>query len=268
MAEVAVSNRGPARPVSQKIHAERILLLGWGRALLLQFAHPAVAQGIVDHSGFLRDRHGRWRRLRRTLDAMLVLTFGTPGEAAGVARGINAIHDRVHGQVAVPAAGGTAATYSAHDPALLCWVHATLVDSFLRAYELYVAPLTAAEKDQYCAESASIEPLLGIPQGRLPRTTPALAEYLDGMLAGKELAVTEAARRLAGELLTPVPRGALPLMWLARLPTVGLLPARLRAEYGFSWSARHETALRVSARAVRSLLAVTPTPLRRWRTAR
>jgi uncharacterized protein (DUF2236 family) len=263
-----VSDRGPARPVSQKIHAERILLLGWGRALLLQFAHPGVAQGIVDHSGFLRDKRGRWRRLRRTLDAMLVLTFGTPDEAAGVARGINAIHDRVHGQVALPDSGDTAVTYSAHDPALLCWVHATLVDSFLRAYELYVAPLTAAEKEQYCTESAGIEPLLGIPGGRLPRTTRALADYLDGMLAGEELAVTDAARRLARELLTPVPRAALPLMWLARLPTVGLLPARLRAEYGFPWSARHETALRVSARAVRALLAVTPTPLRRWRTAR
>ena len=67
--------------ISARIHAERVLLLGWGRALLLQFAHPAVARGIVDHSAFLREKRARWSRLARTLDAMLVLTFGSPAEA-------------------------------------------------------------------------------------------------------------------------------------------------------------------------------------------
>jgi uncharacterized protein (DUF2236 family) len=259
---------GSARPVSRKIHAERILLLGWGRALLLQFAHPLVAQGIVDHSGFLREKRGRWGRLRRTLDAMLVLTFGTPSEAAGVARGINAIHDRVHGRIGVADAGIAATAYSAHDPALLRWVHATLVDSFILAYELYVAPLTVLEKEQYCAESAGIETLLGIPEGFLPRSTLALERYMHAMLDGPDLVVTEAARRLAGELFTPVPRIALPLMTLARLATVGLLPARLRSDYGFTWSTRHETALRASALLARALLAVMPGRLRHWRMAR
>ena len=32
--------------------------------------------------------------------------------------------------------------YSAHDPALLAWVHATLLEMNLRAYELFVGPLT------------------------------------------------------------------------------------------------------------------------------
>src|SRR4029434_4301192 len=90
------------RSVSRMIHAERVLLLGWGRALMLQFAHPLVAQGIVDHSDFLRSRRGRWGRLRRTLDAMLTLTYGTPEEAAAVARGINAIHARGDGTRALP----------------------------------------------------------------------------------------------------------------------------------------------------------------------
>jgi uncharacterized protein (DUF2236 family) len=257
-----------ARPMSRRIHAERALLLGWGRALLLQFAHPLVARGIVEHSGFLRSRRGRWGRFRRTLDAMLVLTFGTPPEGAAVARGINAIHDRVHGPSAdLPGARGSA-TYSAHDPALLGWVHATLVDSFLLAYELYVAPLTDVEKDAYCAESAGIEPLLGIPAGALPRRAPDLARYMDDMLAGPHLAVTDDARRLAREMLTPVPWIVLPAMALVRLPAVGLLPARLREEYGFAWSRRHERALRLSAAAIRGLLRVTPGVARYWRLAR
>ena len=253
--------------VSQTIHAERVLLLGWGRAMLLQFAHPLVAQGIADHSGFLRSRRGRWGRLRRTLDAMLTLTYGTPEQAAAVARGINTIHDRVNGRAVLPAPAG-ATPYSAHDPALLAWVHVTLVDSFLLAYELYVAPLSPEDKDRYCAESAGIEPMLGIPDGRLPRSTRALTEYMDGMLASGALVVTDSAKRLAAELLTPVPRVALPLMWVARLPTVGLLPAEIRTAYGYCWSPRCESAMRASGWLIRTLLRVAPSRLRHWRPAR
>lgn len=267
------SHAPPPNPVSRKIHAERVLLLGWGRALLLQFAHPLVAQGIAEHSSFLRHRHGRWRRLRRTLDAMLILTFGTPVEAAGVARGINAIHDRVHGDrvhgpIASPLVAGTAPAYSAHDPELLRWVHATLVESFMLTYELYVAPLTPAEREQYCAESAGIEPLLGIPPGFLPRSVRGLEGYMQAMLTGPDLVVSEFGRRLARELLTPIPRIALPLMALARLPTVGLLPPRLRADYGLAWSTGHAAALDASARAIRIMLRVMPRAIRHWRVSR
>jgi hypothetical protein len=33
-------------PVSWTIHRETVLLLGWGRAILMQLAHPLVAQGV------------------------------------------------------------------------------------------------------------------------------------------------------------------------------------------------------------------------------
>ena len=259
---------GATQSVGRRIHAERALLLGWGRALLLQFAHPLVAQGIVDHSAFLRSRRGRWGRLRRTLDAMLMLTYGTPEEAAAIAHGINAIHDRVNGHVVLPSPSGAVTAYSAHDPPLLAWVHATLLDSFLLAYELYVAPLSAADKDRYCAESAGIEPILGIPDGYLPRSTRDLSAYMDGMLGSGQLLVTDGARRLATELFRPVPRIAAPLMWLARLPSVGLLPARIREDYGYVWSPGREAALRTSVQVIRVLLRILPGCLRYWPVAR
>jgi len=34
------------------------MLAGWGRAILLQLAHPLVGQGVADHSGFARDLKG------------------------------------------------------------------------------------------------------------------------------------------------------------------------------------------------------------------
>src|SRR5690348_16107402 len=144
--------------ISWRIHRERVLLAGWGRAILLQLAHPMVAQGVAEHSAFTTERWGWVRRLHRTLDAMLALTFGSPDDAAGAAARINAIHDRVHGRLDHAAGGRAPATaYSAHDPALLAWVHATLLDSFLGAYRLFVGPLSPAEADRYCLEASGIE---------------------------------------------------------------------------------------------------------------
>src|SRR5919204_6806323 len=79
-------------PVSWVVHRERLLLLGWGRAILLQFAHPLIARAVFEHSGFRGDPFGGWRRLHRTVSAMLALTFGSERAAAGAAGRINAIH--------------------------------------------------------------------------------------------------------------------------------------------------------------------------------
>ncbi len=258
-----------AESVTWKIHCEVVLLLGWARAILLQLAHPLVAQGVAEHSCFLAQRRGRWRRLRRTLDAMLTLTFGTADQAAEVARRINAIHDRVNGRLDERA--GVFPTnwlYSAHDPRLLCWVHATVLDSFLLTYELYVGPLTLEEEDRYCAEAGAIESLLGIPSGYLPRSLGGLQQYMKEMFANGEITVTETARRLARAIVSPLPGVARPLTWVVELPTIGLLPASIREAYGFPWDSRRDIALHLSARLIRGLLPLAPSIVRHWPAAR
>ena len=260
--------------VTWMLHREVILLAGWGRAILLQLAHPLVAQGVADHSAFSSEPRGRLRRLRRTLDAMLALTFGAEDDARRAAERINQIHDRVHGETRArhgPFAAGT--HYTAHDPALLGWVHATLLDSFLLTYELFVGRLTDDERDRYCAESSRIEPLLGIPSGHLPRTHAALAAYVQGMLAGGGLVVTDTARALSREVLyPPVPRAlawiARPLIGLGRLPAIGLLPPAIRRAYDLAWDERHERALRLLAATARRTLPLLPPALRHWAAAR
>ena len=261
---------GPAEPalaaMAWRIHRERVLLAGWGRAILLQIAHPKVARGVAEHSGFTSEPWGRLRRLHRTLSAMLTLTFGSEEEAAAVAERINARHDGVHGRLEA-AAGG--APYSAHDPELLAWVHATLVESFLLAYRLFVRPLGAAEADRYCEETSGIEPALGIPAGRLPRTETGLREYVDGMLASGVIEVTDTARRLSQDILRPpAPALVRPALWLAALPAVGLLPPAIRVAYRLPWDARRERALRVLVGATRALLPLVPPVLRYWTVAR
>ena len=275
MAALSPVNQAPTEAtgepeVARKINAEIVLLLGWGPAILSQIAHPLVAAGVAEHSSFRASPLDRLRRLHSTLDAMLVLTFGTAPEVQRAASGIRAIHDRVHGRLGD--AGGLypgGAAYSAHDPELLRWVHATMLDLLPRAYELYVGPLTPAEKDRYCLESSGVEPLLGIPRGFLPRDMAALREYFDTMLASGEIAVTLTARSLAHEILWP--RGSLlarPLLRQAQLPTVGLLPPAIRRAYGFRWAPRHERALRNQARVLRLLVPRLPGILRHWPAAR
>lgn len=253
-----------------QLHREMVLVLGWGRAILLQIAHPLVAAGVFEHTGFRRERLGWVVRFRRTLVAMLESTFGTEEEVAAVARRINAIHDRVHGRLRAPAGTFAAATpYSAHDPELLRWVHATLIESHLLAYELYVAPLDRATKDRYCAEACGMEVMLGMPAGFLPRSVSELSDYLAGRLASGAITVTDEARHLARDIVSPPgSRILFPLFWLIRLPTIGLLPPRIRHEYGLAWSPGRERVLHASARAVRSVLPFTPSALRHWPRAR
>lgn len=256
--------------IVRKLNSEKILLLGWGPAILMQLAHPLVAAGVANHSVFVACPAQRLQRLQQTVAAMLALTFGTDQEVARAARAINTIHDRVHGRLREPVGSFPAGTpYSAHDPALLCWVHATLLYTLPRTYELFVGPLTPEEKDRYYAEASWIGPLLGIPDGVLPASSAALREYMQGMLASGEIVVTPTAHDLARELLAQpglqLPR---PLHWFAQLPTLGLLPAPLRAAYGLPWDSRRARALRLSAALARCVLPRLPSTIHHWPTAR
>ena len=223
--------------ISRRVNREAVIVLGWGRAILLQLAHPLVAAGVGAHSDFDAGPLAYVRRMRRTIGAMLSLTFGTESEIRQTAGRINAIHHRVHGRLDCAVGGYAAGTpYDATDPALLTWVHATLVDSQLRTYALFVGPLAPADEDRYCAEAAQIGPLLGVPSNTLPDTKDRLDRYLDRMQQDDRLAVGACARRLAGTLLAPPGRRwVAPALWFGRLTTVGLLPASIRDAYGFPW---------------------------------
>src|SRR5262245_62922250 len=89
---------GHARPgpgsTTWKINAEMIVVAGWGRAVLLQLAHPAVGAGVHRHSSFRGGLLSGLRRMRSTVRAMLWITFGDADQMTEAAAGINAIHER------------------------------------------------------------------------------------------------------------------------------------------------------------------------------
>ena len=263
----AVSN---SAAIGWKVQREIVLLLAWAPAILLQLAHPLVARGIADHSSFRFQNRGRMHRFSHTLTAMLHLCFGTEQQAQAVLARINAIHGRVSGLLPESTGMFSAGTiYSARDPALLTWVHATLLDMNLNVYELCVGRLTVEEKDRYCAEASAIEQPLGIPIGQLPRSFGELHQYMSAMYARGEIAVSDVARTLAQAILfPPAPRTASPVLWLFRLTTIGLLPPEIREAYGFSWDSRSASTLRLWTGLVRHALPLMPPIVRHWPAAR
>src|SRR6266581_4111564 len=114
--------------ITRRINRENILLLGGGRALLMQLAHPKVAAGVDEHSDF---RRRPIQRLRRTVHMTMAIVFGERETALAAARMVNQTHAKVKGD-----------GYRALDPELLLWVHATLVDSALVTYATFVQELT------------------------------------------------------------------------------------------------------------------------------
>jgi uncharacterized protein (DUF2236 family) len=262
------SRAGPDS-VTWKINREAIVIAGWGRAILLQLAHPAIAAGLHDHTSFRGSLVSGCRRMRSTIAAMLAITFGDTEEMIAAAARINAIHDRVHGRVPPSSDDGAGEAYSAHDPDLQRWVHATLLESIPFTYELLVGPLMPGERDQYCLEAAIMEPLLGMPAGSLPRVSGQLDAYMSEMLANGTLVVTDTSRALARAVLYP-PRWRLawPLFRALQVITIGSLPPSIRRGYAFEWRARDARAFARWTAALRTGLRLIPEFARQWPTAR
>jgi uncharacterized protein (DUF2236 family) len=256
--------------VAWRVNAERLVIIGWGRAILLQLSHPLLAAGVFDHSGFRSTPWAAGVRLHHTIRAMLSLTFGDGAQRERTLNAIRQVHRRVNG--ILPSDVGTfraGARYSAEDPALVLWVHATLVESCLLAYERLVEPLTPAERDAYCVEAAPVAVALNAREEEVPRTWREVREYLDRVYASGTTAVGAQARELADAVLWPRGRWLVaPAAWANRIITLGLLPPHVRDQYGFRWTARRARAFDGLTRLLRIVRRLTPDALATWKAAR
>jgi uncharacterized protein (DUF2236 family) len=258
-ADEAVGLFGPGS-VSWHIDRELMVLAGGSCALLMQAAHPMVAAGVVDHSTYATDPFGR---LLRTLESSFDVVFGSRSTAEATIRRVNAIHASIRGQMP-----DRRSAYSALDPEALLWVHATLIDTALRVYGRFVAPLSAADEQAYHLESGRIALMLGVPPSLLPATIEELRHWMQGRMADGTIRVTPEARRIAGTVLYPirwVPRVA----WdAAHLISLSTLPPALRRQYGIGWTAARERGVERIAGLVRGGLPFLPPLVRQAPQAR
>jgi uncharacterized protein (DUF2236 family) len=236
-----------------KVSREAVLMLGGGRALLMQAAQPLAAAGIAAHSDY---RENPWARLERTMIAVWTVVYGTRADADRVGRRVRAMHAKVRGRIAEPMGPYPAGTrYDARDPQLLMWVHATLVDTALLMYERYVGPLADADKDAYYEDMKTLARVFGTPDEVVPLDYAAFRDYMRERLSSEEICITDTARQIAWTVRhPPLPLPLRPAFELLNQVTVGLLPPRLREEYGFSWDPARGALLRGSAEPVRRVL--------------
>jgi len=246
--------------VSWRIDREVLILSGGTCALLMQLAHPAVAAGVAEHSDFRSDP---FARLRRTLNSSYAVVFGSTPRAEHAIRRMNAIHAAVAGTVPE-----TGERYRALDPALLLWVHATLVDTAIRVYDRFVAPLSPEQAEAYHAEARLIAVRLGVPKMSLPDTLGELRGEMDRLIRSGEVTVSPTAQSLAESVLYPTRFPPRPVWDLAHLISLSVLPPPIRRGYGLPWSPGRERGLALMAATSRRLLPLIPAPLRHIPAAR
>lgn len=224
--------------------------LGGGAAVLMQVAHPLVAAGVVRHSDY---RNDLWQRLARTLKALYLITYGTKAEAERSGAAVRAVHTHVRGattQRLGPFAAGT--PYSAEDPELQLWVHGTLVVASLAAYQRFVRRLSKEEQSSYYGEMALVAELFGTPRSVIPPSLADFRDYFFTQVESETITVTVPAREVANVVLrAPLPAPLRLLVPAHRLATAGLLPDRLRTEYGLRWTPLRALTLPFAARSVR-----------------
>ncbi|WP_344966374.1 oxygenase MpaB family protein [Salinactinospora qingdaonensis] len=229
------------------IGQEGAVLLAAGYAILMQLAHPKVAQGVYEHSDFA---HRPLDRLNGTLSYVYAVVFGTRDEAERVGRAVRAAHGRISGP-----------GYDSLDPELQVWVAATLYDGALRVTERALHQLPAETVEEAHPQYAVLATALGCPEQMWPASREAFVAYWQDMLA--QLRVTDQARELVRQLRYPRNRLLRPAAALQLFVATGLLPSQLRTQYGLRWGPRHEGALRALFATVARINPLLPLAVRR-----
>jgi uncharacterized protein (DUF2236 family) len=145
----------------------------------------------------------------------------------------------------------------------MLWVHATLVDSALVAYETFVGPLSPRARAAYWAESIRTARLFGIPETMIPPTLGDFRRYVRRTIASDVLTVGPEGGAIAAAILRPpIPAGIQHLFRASNLVTIGLLSPTLRRRYGLGWSSVQQLALDAFATGVRATLPFLPSIVR------
>ena len=197
------------------------VFVGGVAAVILELAEPRVRSGVWEHTTF---RSRPLERLRGTGYATMMTVYGPRSRAEAMIAGVSRRHTAVRG---VTPEG---LPYAATDPELLDWVRTTACFGFLEAYQAYVRPLEACDRDRFYAEGKPVAWRYGADATALceaeqqalfarmsPRLRPSgtIFEFL----------------RIVGEM-PALPRALQPLQRLLVRAAVQLVPASLRQPLG------------------------------------
>ena len=188
---------GPASEIWQVNRYATGLLFG-PAAVLLQVAHPRVAQGVAEHSDFRGDALGR---LKRTLTTVNSIAFGTREDAEYMRKRMTAVHQRVQGDTAEGVSGKP--RYSAFEPDLLMWVLATLFDASFKGYEFAWGPLSLERREHFYRDFRKFGTYFGLGEGEGPQNHGEFVDYFDSILASDLLGSHPLCAEVAAAVVRP-----------------------------------------------------------------
>ncbi len=229
-------------PASQcwRCGRESVMLLGGGRAALMQLAHPAVAHAIRDHSVVHTDMVGRFMR---TMTSAYGVIFDSVDDVMEISHRVYEIHKKISGRLDdVP--GQPAGHYHALDPEAVFWVGATLLDTTVLIYDTMIRPLETKEKDRWVREFGPFWAAFGLPIETCPTTWRDLQSYILRRTESLAPLIGESARKQAAQLFGPHPPWTQPAFDQMRLITAYLLPDSLRNAFGMQLDPRRRLVAR------------------------
>ena len=236
------------------------MLLSGARVLLMQIAHPLVAESVYQHSYMFSKPY---LRLKRTLDLTLATVFGTVDEVHAAIDEIDRVHRTATGRLENAAGHFPSGTpYNPRNPKLAMWVFATLVEGALHAYENFLSPLSNSDKQAFYVDSLQFADLFGIKATRLPATYDGLLDYIYTSIEDGTVAVGDTARKIAPYILLQTRWYALPLSYPISRLSISLLPDRLREQYGYQLHPLEAAGVNVGLQFTRAIVPILPSVLR------
>jgi uncharacterized protein (DUF2236 family) len=249
--------------VIRRVLREVATALSGPRALLMMAAHPVAFEGFFMSTGALDDPY---KRLHRTGVVMNEIVWGSRAKADAYTARVRKAHAGVRGVLPRDAGPFPAGTpYAADDPDLLLWVLACLVDSADLSYRNYVGPLSRDERDELWQGYRVVGSCFGLAADDMPADIEGFDAYMQEMVDGDMLWVTDKARELGRKIVLSPPVGLKyrPVLEAINFLTIGWLPPRVRRGFGLSWDPLRGAALQANAEYVkRFVLPFLPESLR------
>lgn len=238
----------PSGSAMWRFNREHFVLFGGSAAAILQVAHPVVAMGVAAHSEFRDDALGR---LRRTLDAVYVIAFGTKEDVEQMMKKVRDIHARVKGDAPQK--------YSAMDPDAQMWVLATLIATTVEMHRRYDEPPCRPELDEFYADMRVFGRYFGLDSTFGPQTWDEFSTYYTAMLTGSLLGSHPLCAEVANAIIQP--RHPLALRMVAPLLTplaCDYVPEPIRTRLQLPWRKWHPSATHVIERFLSFSLPILP----------
>ncbi|MFE0106875.1 oxygenase MpaB family protein [Streptomyces sp. NPDC059009] len=230
-------------------------LLAFQRSIVVESFDPFLAAAVEDQNGV---REYAQSRFNHTLAYFLTVAVADTRTALRASDVLMRIHDRAQGTEPV-----TQRPYSANDPDSQLWIHITGWHSNLLMYERYgPGPLSAAEQDQFWAESAVAAELQTCDPAKVPRSRADVRDYYADVR--RRLCMTEHARALIHYFLRSDRSLAGTKLWLGSRfmapAVIATIPRWMRVLGGFDQPRALDRAIAAPARAL-TRAAARPTAL-------